>query len=78
MPKLLNSDITAAVLHLLDAQKFPERDQFTQLLVGADDALERRTAQARRLRHRLGKLLDLLPEPELRCGDMDGRDCCDE
>ena len=78
MPKLLNNDITHRVLLLLDAQKFPERDQFTQLLAESDDALERRTAQARRLRQRLGKLLDLLPGPELRCGDGDGRDCCDE
>ena len=78
MPKLLESDLTASVLHLLDAQKFPNRDQFIQMLAASDDELEHRTAQARRLRRRLGKLLDLLPGPELRCDDTDGRDCCDE
>jgi hypothetical protein len=78
MPRLTEHQLTKAVLQALDAQKFTGRDEFAALLTEADDELEHRTAQARRLRYRLGKLIDLLPGLELRFAEVDERDCCDE
>jgi hypothetical protein len=81
MLNLMSQILTRDVLHLLDAQKFPDREAFEALLVKADQELERRTLQANRLRQRMGKLIDLLPGLTLSGEQLPldyEKDVCDE
>ena len=78
MPNLMKHNLTKQVLQVLESQKFDGRDAFRAMLAEYDDEIETKTAQTRRLRYRLGKLLDLLPNHNLDYNGVNGRDCCDE
>ena len=69
-----------AVVQCLESQKFTGRDDFHNLCVQADEKMRRLEAQNRRLRYRIGKLIDLMPDsPTARAVHAsEVRDCCDE
>lgn len=77
---LTDNSTIQAVTQCLESQKFSGRDDFHSLCIQADEKLRRLEAENRRLRYRVGKLIDLMPDSLVPRAlyTSEVRDCCDE